>query len=238
MTHLNILIVEDESIVAMEIESYISTLGCKVLDIASSAEEAYQSIEKKPPELILMDIYLKGEIDGIVAAAQIKKRYPQIEIIFLSANKDEFNIDRAIEVNPVSYMSKPFNRQELLAALKMAKNKIANAASQDLTLQEEIMFDDEFRYNTRTKMLYCCLEFIHMTKKETLLLDLFMEKSNTIIDLQTIEQRIWPDTFVNSNTVRTLIRRLRTKLKQRFIETLSTQGYIFNIHTEKEQTDA
>jgi len=236
MNHLNVLIVEDESIVAMEIESYISSIGCKVTDIVSSAEEAYLSVKEQLPDLILMDIYLEGSIDGIETAAVIKEKFPQIEVIFLSANKDVYNIDRAITIDPVSYLSKPFHRQELLAALKLAKHKFNK---DEVTLEPsevQIQLDHEFVFDLHTHMLYCCNEFIHLTKKEALLLELFIENKNRIVDFESMESRVWEESYVTSNTVRTLIRRLRSKLKQRFIETLSTQGYIFNIQKNKEQS--
>jgi len=234
MNNLKVLIVEDESIVAMEIESYISSIGCIITDIVSSAKEAYTAVEKEIPELILMDIYLEEEIDGIEAAAVLKEQYPQLEIIFLSANKDEYNIDRAISVDPVSYLSKPFHRQELLAALKMAKHRLNKKEITTDYLEEEILLDNEFTFNHRSKMLYCCGEFIHLTKKETLLLELFIENKNNIVDFYSIESTVWGDSFINANTIRTLIKRLRTKLKHRFIETLSTQGYIFNTQENKD----
>ena len=235
MNNLKVLIVEDESIVAMEIESYISSIGCIVTDIVSSAKEAYTAVEKEVPNLILMDIYLEEEIDGIEAASILKKKYPQLEIIFLSANKDEYNIDRAINVDPVSYLSKPFHRQELLAALKMAKHRLNKEEITSDNKEEEIRLDHEFVFNHRTRMLYCYGEFIHLTKKETLLLELFIENKNNIVDFYSMETTVWSDSFVNVNTIRTLIKRLRTKLKHRFIETLSTQGYIFNIQENKDE---
>ena len=233
--NLNVLIVEDESIVAMEIDSFISSIGCKVTAIASSAKEAYTAIKKEIPDLILMDIYLEGDIDGIETATIVKKEHPQIEIVFLSANKDVYNIDRAIDVDPVSYLSKPFNRQELLATLKMSKNRIIKEPSIHTLCEDQISLDHEFTYDNQTKMLYCCNEFVHLTKKESLLLNLFIEYRNTIVDFYTLESTIWPNGYVTSNTVRTLIRRLRSKLKHRFIETLSTQGYIFNTQENKDK---
>jgi len=233
MNHLNVLIVEDESIVAMEIESYISSVGCTVTDIVSSAEAAYLSIEKQHPDLILMDIYLEGETDGIEASSVIKEHFPQIEIVFLSANKDLYNIDRAIAVDPVSYLSKPFHREELLAALKMTKHRLSK---EEVTLESQeaqIALDDEFVFNLQSKMLYCCNEFIHLTKKETLLLELFIENKNRIVNFESMENKVWDNHYISANTVRTLIRRLRAKLKHRFIETLSTQGYIFDIQAKK-----
>ena len=234
--NLNILIVEDESIVAMEIDSYISKVGCRVTAVASSAKEVYNAIEKEIPDLILMDIYLEGDIDGIEAASIVKKKYPQIEIIFLSANKDVYNIDRAIDVEPLSYLGKPFNRQELLASLKMAKNKIIKDTAKTQQIAEEYLsLDHEFKYDLKNKILYLHDTLVHLTKKEAQLLTLFIEYRNTVIDVYTLESRIWEDIYVSSNTIRTLIRRLRSKLKHRFIETLSSQGYIFNTQENKDQ---
>ena len=235
-SHLNVLIVEDESIVAMEIDSYISKVGCRVTAVASSAKEVYTAIKKEIPDLILMDIYLEGDTDGIEAASIVKKKYPQIEIIFLSANKDVYNIDRAIDVEPLSYLGKPFNRQELLASLKMAKNKIMkDTVKTEQTSEEYLSLDHEFKYDLKNKMLYHHDTLVHLTKKEAQLLTLFIEDRNTVIDVYILETKIWSGDYVNSNTVRSLIRRLRTKLKHRFIETLSSQGYIFNTQENKDE---
>lgn len=225
MKEINILIVEDESIIAMEIESYIKKLGYSVAAICSNAKDVLRVISEQKIDIVLMDICIKGELDGIETAALIKKSHPRIEIIFLTAHLDDYNIDRAIEVDPTAYLSKPFNREELRAFLKIALRR----ADKGLILYDEhkhhIILDDEFSYDPSTCTLYCCHEIIRLTKKESDLLKLLIQNKNNLVDFYSIENTIWADKISNTNTIRTLVKRLRQKLKHKFIETVSARGY-------------
>lgn len=225
MKERNILIVEDESIVAMEIASYIEKLDYSVVDICSNAQDAFTVVDEHPVDIILMDICIKGELDGVEAAARIKKNHPHIEIIFLTAHLDDYNVDRAIEINPTAYLSKPFNREELRVFLKIAMRKLANDTVENDNNNAMLIFDEEFSYNLTDSTLYCCYEMIHLTKKESDLLELLIKNKNNIVDFYTIENAIWPDKTCNTNTIRTLVKRVRQKLKHKFIETVSARGY-------------
>jgi CheY-like chemotaxis protein len=108
--------VEDERIVARDLQARLKRLGYSVPAIASSGEEAIAKAEQVQPSLILMDINLKGKMDGIEAARQIGERL-RIPVIFLSAYDDETTVNRARRVNPVDYLGKPFEDQTLYLAL-------------------------------------------------------------------------------------------------------------------------
>ncbi|SFV63136.1 Two-component hybrid sensor and regulator [hydrothermal vent metagenome] len=223
MKDINILIVEDESIVAMEIESYLVKLGYRVLNSCSNSEDALKEIAKA--DIIIMDINIKGKLDGIELSEFIKKSHPNIEIIFLTAYMDDYNVDRAIKIDPVAYLAKPFNREELRAFLKIALNRLNKTSLVTNLNKETILFDDEFYYNQQNEMLYCHQEIIHLTKKEHQLLKLFILNKNSIVDIYTIENTIWADREVSINTVRTLIKRLKEKLKHKFIKNIPSRGY-------------
>ncbi len=225
MKDLYILIVEDESIVAMEIEDYIKKLGCGVVDSCSNAQDALCVISEQKVDIVLMDICINGEMDGIETAMRIKQNHPHIEIIFLTAHLDDYNVDRAIEVNPTAYLSKPFNREELRIFLKIAQRKINKNMKHSSQYKNHIHFDEEFSYDASNAQLYCCHEMIRLTKKESELLALLVKNKNKTVDFYTIENTIWPDKESNANTIRTLIKRLRQKLKHKFIETVSSRGY-------------
>ncbi len=231
MKEINILIVEDESIVAMEIESYVKKLEYSVVAICSNAKDTFSIISKKKIDIILMDICIKGALDGVETAARIKKSHSHIEIIFLTAHLDDYNVDRAIEVNPTAYLSKPFNREELRVFLKIALRKIHKKSTLCEDHKHHIILDEEFSYDLSNHMLYCCLEIIHLTKKEGDFLKLLIENKNHVVDFYTIENAIWPDKATNTNTIRTLVKRLRQKLKHKFIETVSSRGYRLAIAT-------
>ena len=232
MTKANILIVEDESIVAMEIRNYIKRLGFYGVDYCSNANDALEIASKKPIGIIIMDICLKGDIDGIDTAEQLRNSYPNIEIIFLTAHLDDYNVDRAIEIDPVAYLSKPFHREELKVALKIALKRLKNITSIRNKLKNRTILDYEFSYDAHNNILYCYDEITPLTKKENELLKLFIEHKNSIVDFYTIENTIWSEKEVNINAIRTLVKRLRQKLKHKFIESVSTRGYRLNIENE------
>ena len=219
-----ILIVEDEAIVAMEIESYLLKLGYEVIGICATADDAYKKAIENDVDLILMDIYLM-EGDGIDASIRIKKE-KDVPIIFLTAHMDEGTIERAIKVDPKAYLMKPFNRQELFAAIKIA---LKSLDSKKDVVVGNIVLDHEFSFNTKKLQLICCGEEVHLTKKERELLVLFLKNKNRFISFMTMEYELWSDKPSSSNRRRTLISRLRAKLKHRFIDTYSSEGYIFRI---------
>ncbi|MCK4652202.1 MAG: response regulator, partial [Methanosarcinales archaeon] len=122
MEHANILIVEDEAIVAEDLRMTVTDLGYTVVGRGSSADEAVAKAFKLKPDLILMDIVLKGDKTGIDASCEIKERM-DIPIIFLTAYSDVELIDKALTAKPHAYIVKPFQAKQLLASIEMAMYK-------------------------------------------------------------------------------------------------------------------
>ena len=122
MAEAKILIVEDEGIEALDLEHRLTSMGYAVLDIVATGEEAVSKAEEMRPELILMDIMLQGEIDGVTAADQIRAR-GDIPVIFLTAYADEKTLARAKVTEPYGYLVKPFQERELHIAIDMALYK-------------------------------------------------------------------------------------------------------------------
>lgn len=114
-----ILIVEDERIVAEEIRRMLEYLGYNVSSIASSGEDAIKEFEEKRPDLILMDIKLRGEMDGVEAAAKIRER-ADIPIIYITALSDKNTLERTKATVPFGYVHKPLEEKELYTAIEMA----------------------------------------------------------------------------------------------------------------------
>jgi CheY-like chemotaxis protein len=111
-----ILVVEDERIVAKDLQQRLGRLGFFVPDIASSGDEAIRKAESLRPNLVVMDINLRGTIDGIEAARQIRERF-KIPVLFLSAYGDDDTLDRTKRLEPVGYLGKPFEDHELYSVL-------------------------------------------------------------------------------------------------------------------------
>ncbi len=114
-----ILIVEDERIIASGIKKNLETMGYTVVDIASTGPQAISKSEIYKPDLVLMDIVLKGEMNGIEAALEITNRF-NVPIIYLTAYADDEILEKAMITEPYGYLIKPFSDAELKANIEMA----------------------------------------------------------------------------------------------------------------------
>ncbi len=117
-----ILIVEDSKTAAMSIRKTLESKDYQILDIIASGKEAVKLLEKKSPDLILMDIQLEGSINGIETAKEINSAF-DIPIIFLTTLTDNQNINHAITTAPYGYLTKPFKKQDLFSTIVSALNK-------------------------------------------------------------------------------------------------------------------
>ncbi|MCX6567356.1 MAG: HD domain-containing protein [Candidatus Aminicenantes bacterium] len=119
MKNLQIVVVEDESLVAKDIVNMVRGLGYSVPAVVSTGEEAIVVAEKTRPDIILMDIVLKGRIDGIEAAQHIWENL-SIPVVYLTAFADEATLQRAKVTEPFGYILKPFDERELQTTIEMA----------------------------------------------------------------------------------------------------------------------
>ncbi|MFB8789055.1 MAG: ATP-binding protein [Potamolinea sp.] len=122
MVRSKILIVEDESIVALNIKNRLEGLGYAVVATISCGESAIEAAAKNRPDLVLMDIKLKGKIDGIEAAGQIRSRF-QIPVVYLTAYTDDETLNRAKLTEPYGYILKPFESRDLCTTIEIALYK-------------------------------------------------------------------------------------------------------------------
>lgn len=119
MEKIKILIVEDESILALGLKKKLENLEYSVTDIAASGIETFNKVSANKPDLILMDIVIKGDIDGIETAAELNKT-ESIPVIYLTAYADDEILKRAATTEPYGYILKPYKEKELKANIEMA----------------------------------------------------------------------------------------------------------------------
>jgi signal transduction histidine kinase len=122
MTNAKIMIVEDESITAMELEGRLEYWGYTVLPISSSGKKAIEIATTMAPDLILMDINLKGKMDGVETMEHIKEHL-DVPVIYLTAYSDEATLQRAKITEPYGYILKPFEERELYILIEVALYK-------------------------------------------------------------------------------------------------------------------
>lgn len=146
-----ILIVEDDMIIAANISVQLTNLGYEVIGIETRGEEAILHASANTPDIILLDINLKGSVNGIEAAIQIQK-FKRIPIIYLTANSDEATFTKAKATHPYAFISKPFNNLDLqrTIALVVGQIKENNQDTEDIPENFEVMVDRIFvRHNGR-----------------------------------------------------------------------------------------
>ncbi len=125
-----ILVVEDNANVAEVLKFRLEYMGYEVCDVAPSGPKALASITHTMPDLILMDIFLEDEMDGIETAAEIGKQ-TDTPVIYLSCLRDPDVLKRALQTKPFGYLVKPYDKTELQMAIEIALSKYRAAKAQD-----------------------------------------------------------------------------------------------------------
>jgi len=222
MKKTKILIVEDESIVALDIKRTLEKLDYEITNMANDYFTAINSVKSNKPDLILMDVNLGRSKDGIETAKEIKN-FEDIPIIYLTAFSDESTINRAIETNPISYLIKPFKREELKSNIMLGlyKNK---EIIEEIFDENLIHIGEDYYFNKIENRLYFKSLAINLGSKEILLLKILLESKGQVVTFESIESLIWGTNSISNSTLRTLIYRLRSKLEYKFIETIPFLG--------------
>ncbi|MGW1454396.1 LytR/AlgR family response regulator transcription factor [Salegentibacter agarivorans] len=121
---IQILIVEDEMIIAANISLQLTEMGYEVSGIIPKGEDALRFIKNNPLDIALIDIQLKGELDGIETAQKMQDLHPNLAIIYLTANADEANFNRAKETHPFAFISKPFKKLDLQRSIELTISQL------------------------------------------------------------------------------------------------------------------
>src|SRR5690348_4409710 len=133
-TKPGILVVADENVVAMDLENDLARLGYDVVGVADNGPEAVRIASDTHPQLVLMDIKLRGQMDGVETARKIRDGL-QVPIVFITANTNEGTFRRAQEIQPFAYLTKPYRASDLNAAVALAlqQHKVVRALFKENT---------------------------------------------------------------------------------------------------------
>jgi len=174
MKEINILIVENDDTIARDLAAYIEELGYTVVGICTKAKDILPLVSEKNVNIVFINIYIEGKKQGVKEAIAIKEKYPYTEIIFLCERFYDSDVQEAMSIDPIAYLSKPINRAEQLVSLKIALDRINKQDTPKQINVNHVILDDEFYYDTSSSVLFYCDEPIHLTKKERNLLELLV----------------------------------------------------------------
>ncbi len=165
---IKILIVEDEMIIGANIAMLLTKLGYNVSGILPRGEEVMDHILTNKPDIILLDIQLKGQLDGIETAELVNKEC-NIPIIFLTANSDDTNFNRAKATNPKAFISKPFKKLDLQRAIELCVNSLMasnNNAEQDGQEMKPLVLEDRIFVKHKERMVKLLIGDIYYIEAE------------------------------------------------------------------------
>ncbi len=219
------LYVEDELEVLENISELLKNYF-KAFYKASNGEMGYEIFLEYKIDVILVDIELP-KMNGIELIKKIRKKNCDIEIIVISAyTKTDYFLE-CIECQINKYIIKPLTSRKIKELLGRL-----NKGFEENVVNSKISLDNEFTFDTKLSELTRDDNIIDLTKKEKELLILFLAKKNSLISIANMEYTIWPDQASSPTRRRALVSRLRAKLQHRFIETCSSEGYIFRIEEQ------
>ena len=197
---VKILVVEDEMIIGAKISMQLTALGYEVTGILPRGDEALLHIAQNKPDIILLDIQLKGSMDGIETARQIHQRYP-IPIIYVTANSDEATFNRAKATRPHAFIVKPFKEVDLHRAIELAISRMAEDATGAIEINDgeerPYILSDRIFIRHKEKMLKLMLADIIFIEADRNYSRIFTAGKEYLlsITLKTIEQKLPQQSF-------------------------------------------
>ena len=225
---ISVLIVEDEIILAMGLEVSLEKMGYKVSAMISTCNDAVIHVQNNMPDIILMDINLNEKLSGIDAANIIWERF-KIPIIFLTSYSDDKNIKAAMQAEPYAYLIKPCRDEELKASIHMALHKhkfFFKNIEKNVNKKENLIYlIDNLIYERATNRLLKNKEEIKLTKNEKKLFYILSQYPGKIVSFHAISTYIYREEVYDMGKIRTLIYRIKLKLKTNPFENIYEEGY-------------
>lgn len=196
MSAIKILIVEDEMIIGAKISMQLAALGYEVSGILPRGEDAVVHAQENKPDIVLLDINLKGKIDGIETATQLQQK-GSVPVIYLTANADDATFNRAKATKPYAFIAKPFKQLDLQRAIeltisRMAENENGTVASAETDDEPTFILSDRIFVRQKEKMTKIMLADIQYIEADRNYSRIFCKDKEYIltITLKAIEEKL------------------------------------------------
>lgn len=217
---LRILIVDDEPLVTIFIKHIVLEAGDIVIDLCYDSDHALRAIRETQPDLIFMDINIKGSLDGI---SIIRKVAPADAVVYyISAYTSEEIITEALSTDPYNYLFKPIKEVEIKMALELCRKKRQEPETRSSHL---VRLADNLYFDLQLLVLEQDGYPVTLTRTEQKLIALFADNINNLLSYSVIRKKVWKEKEIADSTIRDQISRLRQKCPQLNIHTDFGIGY-------------
>ena len=239
-----ILVVDDEPSIQRILRRNLAISGYEVL-VAETGEQALEMVRINQPDLILLDLWLPGEIDGIEVCTQVRQ-WTQVPIIVLSARTDEKQKVQALDLGADDYLTKPFNNEELLARVRACLRRVANVSEGENAQQPEILTSEDgyLSMNVMRRQVRAGSQDVKLTPTEFELLRQLMLHAGKVLTHRALLRAVWgPEYGEEADYLRVYVRQLRLKIEvepsqPRYILTEPGVGYVFHPQVRIENNGA
>lgn len=245
MSPTKVLIIEDDDVTALNLKMSLQKQGYEVIALADSAISSRNKIKIYNPDIVLIDISLQHNDDGIEIARFIREKMPR-PFIFLTAHSESAVLSKAKQTEPYGYIVKPFDPINLHTTIQMAlfrfeeeqkrnsevdelkSNKVHLEKllyAKKLSDQPIVEFGNGYRHDIALGETFYHGDKIKLTKKENAFIALMVAQLGSVINFQQAIDYVWGEEGATDNSVRTLVWRLRSKLPTDVIKNASGLGY-------------
>ena len=237
----SILIVEDDVLTQRYLKHVLAQFGVQNINCFDNATDTLAEMRTEGYDMLLMDINIKGAIDGIQLAEIILHTYPELPIVFMTGYGDRETFNEVLSLNPYGFIVKPFSIRDIELHLQLAYNRYLIQKSimekkENFDNLDMLVINKEYKYSKTPMMLYHNNIPVKLNKQQLLLVDTLCEMYNRTVPFEVLIDRIWgPDISIETaiGTLRTLIYSLRKKLPNFPIYSYSKIGYALQISQER-----
>ena len=224
----NIVIVEDEVITQRHLQDILANYNVNVSGCFDNAVDTLETLKDIDCDMILMDINIKGSVDGIQLARKILETYT-FPIVFITAHNDDATLEELLELAPYGFINKPFSSKEIITTLKISyKRYLIHSEVSKVKISEEttdIIINKYYTYSQDLSILYYDGQAVKLNKKQSQLLEILSNNINNTVAYDTLIGYLWVDDSVADSTLRTLVYSVRKLLPDLPIVSHSKVGY-------------
>lgn len=238
-----ILVVEDDPPIQRALQRNLEVSGFDVL-VTSNGRRAIDLVREEQPDLILLDLWLPGEIDGMEVCSQVRQ-WTQIPIIVVSARTEEKLKVEALDQGADDYLTKPFSTDELLARVRACLRRVANQEAESAA-QHEMLYtlDGYISINLARRQVLVNGKDVRLTPTEYELLHQLMMHAGKVLTHRVLLRSVWgPEYGEEADYLRVYVRQLRRKVEvdsshPQYILTEPGVGYVFQVQVQRGSVDS
>jgi len=226
----HIVIVEDEAITQRFLQDIFAQHDTSVVGCFDNAAALLAQINDLECDMILMDINIKGPMDGIQLARKILEKYA-VPIVFITAHNDDETVEETLELSPYGFICKPFTSKDVIVTIQIAYKQYQarqNREERAVLVEESndtVVISEAYTYARKRRQLYRKGEPVDLTKNQHLLVKVLVENINQAVSYETLVSAIWEDAEIADSALRTLIYSVRKLLPDLPVVSHSKIGY-------------